>query len=385
MKCITDIRCGDLIDHLIQPVHVDNRMQFHVIGRVKRLIQQIATGLLILAPMVAQAMDFATFSNACAQNGYGAAIVGGVYQCVTRTGGGGAQPNYNAIYQQQQAAAAQQQAAAEEQRRKNAELEQQRIEADNKRRMEEIAKQAKFIDERDAAPLRGSTGVLESGGLRESGLRGSGATTELRGLKPDTRPIPNSDPMVVDARNVPTGLPKSVAAKIPHTPAGDRVRKGFEAVMDHDWKVAHAWFQDALNHDPGNTGIQRLIDLAEFTMKYEKTHPQRLASSAKPLSDTTAQDKTAITALGQQRNNRMDDNLAQAIINFNREYLPKHPELLKPLKSSAAAQNPKPVNSATGSATPEPQPTLLNANWKAFFDGLFKTPPRQGSVAAVRG
>lgn len=144
-------------------------MQFQVIGRVKKLIPQLAIGLLILAPMIAQAMDFATFSNACAQNGYGAAIIGGVYKCTVRNGGGGAQPNYNAIYQQQQAAAAA--AAAEEQRKKDAELEQQRIDAENNRRLEEIAKHKKFVDERNAAAssLRGSSGA---------GLRGNGATAD---------------------------------------------------------------------------------------------------------------------------------------------------------------------------------------------------------------
>lgn len=76
------------------------------------------------------------------------------------------------------------------------------------------------------------------------------------------------DPRVVDARQVPTGLPPAVEAAIPATPAGDRVRKGFQAITDHDWKVARAWFQDALNHEPGNPGLQRLVDLANFTLDY---------------------------------------------------------------------------------------------------------------------
>jgi hypothetical protein len=40
----------------------------------------------------------------------------------------------------------------------------------------------------------------------------------------------------------------------------DRVRKGFQAVMVRDWKVADAWFRDALYLDPTNVGLQRLID-----------------------------------------------------------------------------------------------------------------------------
>ncbi len=174
---------------------------------------------------------------------------------------------------------------AEEQRRREAELEQQRINAENQRRMEEMANQAKFIDDRNAAAstLRGSTGSTVVSRPGESGLRGGGTTTELRGagttgylrgsgtLRTQT---PNTDPMVVDARNVPSGLPKSVDAAIASgysgTPPGvsDRVRKGFQAVATHDWKVARAWFQDALNRDPGNLGLKRLVELADYTEKH---------------------------------------------------------------------------------------------------------------------
>jgi len=78
---------------------------------------------------------------------------------------------------------------AEEQRRREAELEQQRIDAENKRHQEEIEKQAEFIRDRDkaAGALRGSTGIRatsnESGGAV---LRGSSADTGLRGVKPAT-------------------------------------------------------------------------------------------------------------------------------------------------------------------------------------------------------
>jgi tetratricopeptide (TPR) repeat protein len=97
----------------------------------------------------------------------------------------------------------------------------------------------------------------------------SGAKSELHDAVASPQPKPAlefGDPMVVDARDVPTGLPKSVVDSIPHTPAGDRVRKGFEAIQTHDWKVALAWFQDALNHEPGDPGLQRLVDLAQFTL-----------------------------------------------------------------------------------------------------------------------
>jgi len=108
-----------------------------------------------------------------------------------------------------------------------------------------------------------------------------------------------SDPMVVDARNVPTGLPKSVADAIPQTPAGDRVRKGFEAIQTHDWKVALAWFQDALNHEPGDPGLQRLVDLAQFTMQRE-SQPATIVGP--------------------------DEDLKDGLNDFDKNYVPIHPD-----------------------------------------------------------
>jgi len=82
------------------------------------------------------------------------------------------------------------------------------------------------------------------------------------------RAAPSNDSKIVDARNVPSGLPKSVENAIPHTPSGDRVRKGFQAIQDGDWKAALAWFQDAHNKEPGNPGLGRLVNLAQFTLEY---------------------------------------------------------------------------------------------------------------------
>jgi hypothetical protein len=125
--------------------------------------------------------------------------------CYPQCGNAGNGNKGNAAAAAAQAAAA---AAAAAQRQRDAELEQQRIEADNKRRMEELANQAKFIDDRDAAAgtLRGSTGVAASGGVGASGLRGSSATPELRGSTPiatsnpgDTSVVDLSDTNLADA------------------------------------------------------------------------------------------------------------------------------------------------------------------------------------------
>jgi tetratricopeptide (TPR) repeat protein len=100
--------------------------------------------------------------------------------------------------------------------------------------------------------------------------------------------LPNTDPMVVDGRNVPSGLPKSVDNAIPHTPAGERVRKGFEALQIGDWKVALTWFQDALGKDPGDPDLQRLVDLAQFTLVY-RTQVTARANGTGSGSSQTAQ------------------------------------------------------------------------------------------------
>jgi hypothetical protein len=271
-------------------------------------------------------------------------------------------------------------AAAEAQRKRDAELARQRTEAENKRRIEEVEKQAKFIDDRDAAAstLRGSTGTAPAGGVNGSGLRGSGPSTGLRTSQPAPAEAPNLDPMVVDARHVPTGLPKSVEAEIPDTPSGARVRKAFEAVMDHDWTVALAWFQDALNHDPGNAGIERLIDLAQFTMEREKewrAQDEAVIATLEKLEEEQideeirGQDKAVMAAMAKQEEEQVNENLAKALDDYNRYYLPTHPAAQKPVELSAVAP-------ATGSSTPDPKRVQENAKWKAFFDAIFGFSPK---------
>lgn len=85
----------------------------------------------------------------------------------------------------------------------------------------------------------------------------------------------SGDPNVVDARNVPSGLPKTVedalAKEYKNDPpeVTDRVRKAFQAIQTRDWKVAKAWFQDALFRDPGNKGLENLIKLCDYTINYK--------------------------------------------------------------------------------------------------------------------
>lgn len=175
-------------------------------------------------------------------------------------------------------------AAEAERKRQEAEREQLRRAEENRRRLEEIERQKKFFEERDlvARTLKGSAGSEPKGG-NEPELKGTGAivniSTELRGVGPDSglktgfTQAPNTDPLVVDARNVPSGLPKAIEESLPKTPAGERLRKGFQAIMNHDWKVALAWFKDAARLEPNDPGIERLALLADYMVLRQGQHP----------------------------------------------------------------------------------------------------------------
>jgi tetratricopeptide (TPR) repeat protein len=135
-----------------------------------------------------------------------------------------------------------------------------------------------FAQTLNAAPVAGGldfdgrTAGTVPGGGKNSGLDFTAAIATPSKAKPATV-SPSGDPMVVDARKVPSGLPKAldnaIAKAYASAPPGvsDRVRKGFQAVMDRDWKVAKAWFQDALNRDPNNAGLKRLVALTDSSQQ----------------------------------------------------------------------------------------------------------------------
>jgi len=47
------------------------------------------------------------------------------------------------------------------------------------------------------------------------------------------------------------------------------VRKGFQSLMTQDRSAAYAWFEQALKLDPNNEGLKRLLELVDFTSKYQ--------------------------------------------------------------------------------------------------------------------
>lgn len=106
----------------------------------------------------------------------------------------------------------------------------------------------------------------------------------------------NSDPMVVDTRNVSSGLPKSVEDAIvdvyQNAPPGVSgwVRKGFQAVMVKDWKVAKACLGSALLLDPENSGLKRLIAITEHV----NGAPDKSTPDSIPVAKNSSPDKAEI-------------------------------------------------------------------------------------------
>jgi hypothetical protein len=127
-----------------------------------------------------------------------------------------------------------------------------------------------------------------------------------------------SDPMVVNAQGIPSGLPPDVDAALAKMPESDRLRKGYQAVMAHDWKLARAWFQDAHNHAPGDAGIARVVDLA---LEAEATQ----AASGAPL---------ASPAYERYLQHRQDPAAQARWSAFIKNDLPRHPELTEGFRAT---------------------------------------------------
>lgn len=129
-----------------------------------------------------------------------------------------------------------------------------------------------FAQTLNAAP---SSGGLDFDGRAATGPSGTEGL-DFAAVLPTPVPVqpgcgPSRDSRVVDACNVPSGLPRDVEDAISggyaNTPPGvsDRVRKGAQAVMTKDWAVAKAWFQDALRLDPNNAALKRLVEITEYS------------------------------------------------------------------------------------------------------------------------
>ncbi len=131
--------------------------------------------------------------------------------------------------------------------------------ADLKQALEsDLARAAAVTGETDVSAAKSSVAAMAADWNRSS--------DKLRG-------VADAGAIVGNACNVQPGLPKSVddivASAFSNSPSGvsERVRKGFEAVMAHDWNLAKAWFGDALYHDPSNTSIKRFVALSDYNVQ----------------------------------------------------------------------------------------------------------------------
>lgn len=80
-----------------------------------------------------------------------------------------------------------------------------------------------------------------------------------------TRVDPSTDPSVVDARGTMNGA--YLTNQIPelrNSPEVGQINKGFDAVVNHQWNVALAWWKQSLFRDPNNASLQRSVELAQW-------------------------------------------------------------------------------------------------------------------------
>lgn len=227
---------------------------------------------------------------------------------------------------------------AERQRKQQIESERQRQETEKKRLADE-AKAKKDADERQKAFEKTRDEALKT-------LKGSGSPTDLRGdAKNDglrgSTPV-NGGVSETAAKPAPTRpYEKVVIDAFPNTSADvtDRIRKGFQAIETLDWKVAKAWFQDALNREPANVGIKRLVALCDYTITKPAPPPTKMPEPSNAMTDA---DRAAwYEDFKAKQDKILQEQIQQNLNEFYLNEVYKHPELrIRVIKKPAAAKPP---------------------------------------------
>lgn len=243
------------------------------------------------------------------------------------------------------------------------------------------------LDDSDDRPAPKARAAANELGLKlgDDDLRPQG-TVAVANTTPVNLTLPNTDPMVVDARNVPSGLwqgmDSAIATAYSDAPPGvsDRVRKGFQAVMDRDWKVAKAWFEDALNRDPDNAGLKRLVALTQPPQPppMPQAIPVEVASSNSPKTPGIS----PVTSI--QLPNPKDIELIFPGLRpmEDKELM----DILFGLDGSSPPQKPADPKPAYDFSLPLPPKAAQKIDWKAFFNSLKATPNSgRAAVSSVRG
>ena len=196
-------------------------------------------------------------------------------------------------------------------------------------RLAQEAKDKKAAADRQAAFKKAQGEAVKTlKGSGAAGIRDTGTgDTDLRGTRPSGGLRDGKTPVPTVAASDPKMFDSVVANVVPKASAevSERVRKGFQAVMNRDWKTSKAWFEDALSRDPKNLGLKRLVALADYKI-----------STGDKMTMVSSESTEAI----QEKVFQMV--MEKSLNDFYLHYVPKHSELnIKVNKVIKAAKDAK--------------------------------------------
>ena len=182
------------------------------------------------------------------------------------------------------------------------------------------------------------------------------------------RPAPSRDPRVVDSRVPRDGAYlTSQVPELKNSPAADRIDKGFQAVINHDWPVALAWWQDALNRDPNNAALKRSVDLAQWMVDKRKATAPGLPSP-----------------LGVAIHSASRGDYPEAIRQFELAKR-ENPAIAAQADSMIAALRQRQTREASDARTAEYWSREIENNTQKFVDDLFEDGMNMLSIGNERG